>query len=94
MSAGFNHCSPEETAKRRARLELVGAQRKTRLADLYAARTLRRHHEILTAAEVLTELNNLMGSMRCSGGSDMERYRQLLAEVACVIEDDTTNVTA
>lgn len=80
--------SPEETAARLTRMAAAEHRKNTRLADMCAARELRRKNEILTAWELLTELNSLMGAMRCAGGSDMERYRTALAEVASDLEDD------
>ncbi len=86
--------SHEETQARLARMAVAEHRRNTRLADMCAARELRRHCGVLTRAELQTELNNLMASMRCLGGSDMERWRDAIAEVASDLEDELHVVEA
>jgi hypothetical protein len=83
--------SPEQVEARTKRIAAADHKRRTRLADMCAARELIRHNEILTAWELFNLLNTVMASMRCAGASDMERWRTTLAEVASDLEDELTN---
>lgn len=88
MSAVFNHADPEVTAQRLDRIAEASPRMRTRLADMRAARDLRKKHQILSAWELNTELNSLMSAMVCAGASDMERYRTALAEIASDLENE------
>ena len=86
--------SPEQVEARTKRIAAADHRLNMREADMHAARDIRKHHELLTLAEVFEDLNGLMASMRCAGGSDMQAWHDRLAELACDMEDDLQRVYA
>ncbi len=85
MSAVFTNPdagTPEACEARRLRLIAARAKQATRLAELMQARSIRSRVRIRTSWEILTELNNLISAIDCDPGSDVEKYKLQLLEVA------------
>lgn len=80
--------SPAETLARRNRIALAHEREKTRLSAMCEARATIRKHGIITAAEFLAQLNNLIAATVDKPGSDLSRYRSMLSELAVAIDDD------